>query len=105
MLFIALWEPAGEGARAANMEWADLGWQTLRIARLARGAYSVDINHMRRPESTELEVALAFSWNLPRLQALKREVDPGCLFRASWPLLPMGEMRRRFGPAWPLVAA
>jgi len=88
---MALWEPKGEEARAANEVWADGGWQALLSAGIATGAYSVDINPFRRPASADQEVSLAYGEHLERLRALKRRVDANNLFRAGWPLLPSVE--------------
>ena len=73
-------------ARAANEAWADACFESLRPH--GTSLYSVDINPCRRAESAHDETAAAFGAALPRLQALKRAVDPDGLLRATFRLEP-----------------
>ena len=85
-MIIALWTDPGAEARAEAERWADGAHEALRP--FGRGVYAVDVDPFRRPgAAAEEELELAFGEEgLERLRALKAEVDPEGLFRATLPL-------------------
>ncbi len=86
LVIIALWTDPGAEARAEAERWADGAHEALRP--FGRGVYAVDVDPFRRPgAAAEEELELAFGEEgLERLRALKAEVDPEGLFRATLPL-------------------
>jgi hypothetical protein len=86
LVIIALWTDPGAEARAEAERWADEAHEALRP--FGRGVYAVDVDPFRRPgAAAEEELELAFGEEgLERLRALKAEVDPEGLFRATLPL-------------------